>query len=49
MVLPAFGEKNLAKGTEENDKKFGLSLDRVVQREKVEKLFEKPLVQFVQN
>ena len=33
-VLPALGEKNLAKRMEENDKKLDWSLDLVVWREK---------------
>ena len=33
-VLPALGEKNLAKRMEENDKKLDWSLDQVVWREK---------------
>ena len=40
-VLPALEEKNLAKRMEENDKKVDWSLDRVLQREKKLKTFEK--------
>ena len=40
-VLPALGEKNLAKRMEEDDKKVDWSLDRVVWREKKMKTFEK--------
>ena len=40
-VLPALGEKNLAKRMEENDKKMDWSLDWVVWREKKLKTFEK--------
>ena len=38
-VLPALGEKNLAKRTEDNNKKLDWSLDRVVWREKKLKTF----------
>ena len=40
-VLPALGEKNLAKRIVENDKKSYWSLDRVVWKEKKLKTFEK--------
>ena len=40
-VLPALGEKNLAKRMEENNKKMDWSLDRVVWKEKKLKTFEK--------
>ena len=39
-VLPALGEENLAKRTEENDKKLMLSLVRFGEREKFEKLLK---------
>ena len=38
-VLPALEEKNLAKRTEDNNKKLDWSLDRVVWREKKLKTF----------
>ena len=42
MDLPALGEENLAKDSEENDKKWKILLCRVGERErKVEKTFEK--------
>ena len=40
-VLPALGEKSLAKRMEENEKKMDWSLDRVVWREKVENFWKK--------
>ena len=40
-ILPALGEKNLAKRMEENDKKLDWSLDRVVWGEKKLKTFWK--------
>ena len=40
-VLPALGEKNLAKRMEENHKKVDWSLNQVVWREKKMKTFEK--------
>ena len=42
MDLPALGEENLAKDSEENDKNWIILLCRVRERErKVEKTFEK--------
>ena len=34
MDIPAYGEKNLARNLEENDKKFSVELHRVGEREK---------------
>ena len=41
MDIPALGEKNLAKNSEENDKKLMWSLVRIGEREKSLKTFEK--------
>ena len=48
-VLPALGEKNLAKRTEENDKKLDWSLDWVVWREKKLKTFWKNEFEHMKN
>ena len=40
MDIPAYGEKNLARNQEENDKKFAMEPCRVREREKSLKTFE---------
>ena len=41
MDMPAYGERNLARNQEENDKKFAVKPCRVGEREKSLKTFEK--------
>ena len=41
MDIPAYGEKNLARNQEENDKKFAAGPCRVEEREESLKTFEK--------
>ena len=40
MDIPAYGERNLARNQEENDKKFAVEPCRVGEREKSLKTFE---------
>ena len=41
MDIPAYGEKNLARNQEENDKKFAVEPCRVGERKESLKIFEK--------
>ena len=41
MDVPAYGEKNLARNLEENDKKIAVEPCQVGEREKILKTFEK--------
>ena len=41
MDIPTYGEKNIARNQEENDKKFAVKPCRVGEREKSLKTFEK--------